>query len=111
MLRSLVKLEGVQPCTHFLRARGAVKQNPHPSDSPRGGPASVCLSPSPRQEGGLERVLRTNPLWVRKCSSILASLWLANRAFLSAGRTVPVQGALRDTDPLRSSRGSSGISR
>lgn len=74
--------------------------------------ASRCVFVTvPCQEGGLERVLRTNPLWLRKCSSVLASLWLANRAFLSAGRAVPLQGALRDTDPLRRSRGSSGISR
>lgn len=72
----------------------------------------VCVFVTvPCQEKGLERVLRTNPLWLRKCSSVLASLWLANRAFLSAGCTVPVQGALRDTDPLRCSKGSSGISR
>lgn len=74
--------------------------------------ASQCVFVTvPCQERGLERVLRTNTLWLRKCSSILASLWLANRAFLSAGCTVPVQAALRDTDPLWCSKGSSGISR
>lgn len=35
-------------CVHVWRG----KQIPHPSDGPRGGPAGVCLSPSPvRKEG------------------------------------------------------------
>lgn len=36
----------------FLHARVSEKQNPNPSCNPQGGPASVCLSPSPvRKEG------------------------------------------------------------
>lgn len=46
----------------FLHARVPQEQNPNPSRAPRGGPASVCLSPSSCQERGLERVLRTKPL-------------------------------------------------
>lgn len=98
-------------CTYFVGDAWKSKSQSI-MDSPWGGPATVCVFVTvPCQEGGLERVLWTIPLWLRKCSSILASLWLANRAFLSAGCTVPVQGALRDTGPLRRSKGSSGIGR
>lgn len=109
--RSLVDLQAFRvPNTLPACTRGGEANSPSIRWPPR--KASRCVFVTvPCQEGGLERVLRTNPLRLRKCSSVLASLWLANRAFLSAGRVVPAQGALRDTDSLRRSRGSSGISR
>ncbi|CAL8293578.1 unnamed protein product [Boreogadus saida] len=56
----------------------------------------------PKEKGGSERVLRMTtppttpvsplPPGRRKCSAVLASLWLANRAFLSADGLGPVRG-------------------
>lgn len=40
-----------------------------------------------------------------KCSCAAASLWHANRAFLSAGRVVPMHIALRETGGLHHSSG------
>lgn len=61
---------------------------------------------SPPQEGGLEcvRCGRT-PSGRGKCSCAAASLWHANRAFLSAGRVVPMHTALRETGGLHHSSG------
>lgn len=65
-----------------------------------------CVHLSPPQEGGLECVCcgRT-PSGRGKCSCAAASLWHANRAFLSAGRVVPMHIALRETGGLHHSSG------
>lgn len=61
---------------------------------------------SPPQEGDLECVLcGRSPCGRGKCSCAAASLWHANRAFLSAGRVVPMHTALRETGGLHHSSG------
>ncbi len=65
-----------------------------------------CEHLSPPQERGLECVCcgRT-PSGRGKCSCAAASLWHANRAFLSAGRVVPMHIALREIGGLHHSSG------
>lgn len=61
---------------------------------------------SPPQEGGLECVhCGRTPSGQGKCSCAAASLWHTNRAFLSAGRVVPMHTALRETGGLHHSSG------
>lgn len=65
-----------------------------------------CVHLSPPQEGGLECVrCGRSPFGRGKCSCAAASLWHANRAFLSAGRVVPMHTALRETGGLQHSSG------
>ncbi len=65
-----------------------------------------CEHLSPPQERGLECVCcRRTPSGRGKCSCAAASLWHANRAFLSAGRVVPMHIALREIGGLHHSSG------
>lgn len=62
------------------------------------------VTPAGRRPGACARCGRTTSRQ-GKCSYAAASLWRANRAFLSADRAVPVHAALRETGGLQHSSG------